>query len=688
LTWFKYLKKMYHLIFFLTLIGCSLGLLFGRFLGPRVVSVITTSFVAIVALLSILSVNLVGMEGAPVYVKLMPWITSELLVVNWALQFDSLTVVMLVVVTVVSTLVHLYSISYMSADPHSIRFMSYLSLFTFFMIVLVTGDNYLQLFVGWEGVGLASYLLINFWYTRYQANKSAMKAMIVNRVGDVGVVLGMLSLFYICRSIDFATVFSSIPLIRLENSSYTLINIGDFYFDAITLISIFFLIGAVGKSAQIGLHTWLPDAMEGPTPVSALIHAATMVTAGVFLIIRSSLIFEYAPEALIVVTFVGALTAFFAATTGVLQNDIKKVIAYSTCSQLGYMIFVCGLSSYNTSLFHLANHAFFKALLFLGAGAIIHSLHDEQDMRRMGALVKLLPFTYTIMLIGSLSLMGFPFLTGFYSKDLILEIAYGKFTLSANFAYWLGTISAFFTSFYSFRLIYMTFLAKPNESLPILNNVHEAPILMVIPFVILAFGSIFIGYITKDMFVGFGTDFWNNAIFILPQNYTAIDAEFLPYYIKLIPVICSLFGATVAFILYRYFTRFAYDLQFDFPNVHRFLNQKWYFDAVYNEFIAQKFMYFGYNISFKTLDRGFVELFGPYGIVQAIGSVATRVSGLQTGLIYHYSFIFIFALTVLLFILFGAVILNTPSSFGTLLLPAESIIDLRLALIFLFTLFV
>ncbi|XP_065850278.1 NADH-ubiquinone oxidoreductase chain 5 [Euphorbia lathyris] len=398
---------------------------------------------------------------------------------------------MLIVVTFISSLVHLYSISYMSEDPHSPRFMCYLSIFTFFMPMLVTGDNSLQFFLGWEGVGLASYLLIHFWFTRLQADKAAIKAMLVNRVGDFGLAPGISGRFTLFQIVDFSTIFAraSAPINSWISCNMRL--------NAISLICILLLIGAVGKSAQIGLHTWSPDAMEGPTPVSALIHAATMVTAGVFMIARCSPLFEYSPTALIVITFAGAMTSFLAATTGILQNDLKRVIAYSTCSQLGYMIFACGISNYSVSVFHLMNHAFFKALLFLSAGSVIHAMSDEQDMRKMGGLASSFPFTYAMMLMGSLSLIGFPFLTGFYSKDVILELAYTKYTISGNFAFWLGSVSVLFTSYYSFRSLFLTFLVPTNSFGRDIVRCHDAPIPMAIPLILLALGSLFVGYLAK-----------------------------------------------------------------------------------------------------------------------------------------------------------------------------------------------
>jgi len=461
---------MYLTILFLPLLGFLLAASGGRFFGWRGTPLITTFCVFLSSLFSFIAFYEVGIAGSPCYIQLAPWFTSEFFDATWGFMFDSLTVVMLVVVTFVSTLVHIYSISYMSEDPHLPRFMSYLSIFTFFMLMLVTADNFIQLFFGWEGVGLASYLLINFWYTRLQANKSAIKAMLVNRVGDFGLALGIIATFSLFKSVDFATVFACSA--HFAETSFIFFHLE---WHALSLICALLFVGAVGKSAQLGLHTWLPDAMEGPTPVSALIHAATMVTAGVFMIARCSPLFEQAPQTLILVTVTGALTAFFAATTGVVQNDLKRVIAYSTCSQLGYMVFACGISQYAVGVFHLMNHAFFKALLFLSAGAVIHALADEQDMRKMGGTIKVLPFTYSMMFIGSLALIGFPFLTGFYSKDVILEVAYAKYTVAGTFTYWLGAVSALFTSYYSFRLLFLTFIGPVNSLKDSLKHVHDAP---------------------------------------------------------------------------------------------------------------------------------------------------------------------------------------------------------------------
>jgi len=641
---------MYLSIIFFPLIGSFCASFLGRFLGKQGAAIVTTALIALSAMFSFVIFFEVVLSHSICVITLFSWMESNVLNVYWGFLFDSLTAVMLVVVTFISSLVHLYSIGYMSQDPHLPRFMSYLSLFTFFMLILVTADNYVQLFVGWEGVGLASYLLINFWYTRIQANKAAMKAMIVNRIGDFGISLAIALLFFVFQTLDFSIIFNVIPTIIHENFIFF-----GFSINKVTLISILIFIGAIGKSAQIGLHTWLPDAMEGPTPVSALIHAATMVTAGVFVVLRSSPILEYSNFALFVITLFGCLTAFMAATIGVVQNDIKKVIAYSTCSQLGYMIFACGLSNYTISLFHLMNHAFFKALLFLSAGSVIHAISDEQDMRKMGGLVKVIPITYIMIVIGSLALMGFPFLTGFYSKDILLELSFGTYYFTGIFAYWLGIISAFFTAFYSIRLIYLTFLKITNADKDIISAAHESDMLIMLPLFILAFGSIFVGFLAKDLFLGIGVDTWNHALFQLVSHNSSIEAEFLSFYIKLIPLIFSLAGVFLAIILYD-----VYEIKFVnlvyYKNLYyfySFFSKKWYFDIIYNHFIVRKILYFGYNISFKQIDRGLIELLGPLGITRLISVISKQISSLQTGLIYHYAFTIILGVSffILLYIM-------------------------------------
>ena len=462
----------------------------------------------------------------------------------------------------------------------------------------------------------------------------------------------MLGVFYIFKTFNYSVLFALVPFYAAEiNSSFTILN---FEVDVLTFICIFFFIGAVGKSAQLGLHTWLPDAMEGPTPVSALIHAATMVTAGVFLIARCSPLFEYSPTALVIVTAFGAMTAFFAATTALVQNDLKRVIAYSTCSQLGYMVFACGTSNYSVGVFHLANHAFFKALLFLSAGSVIHALGDEQDMRKMGGLIKLIPFTYAMMFIGSISLMGFPFLTGFYSKDAILELAFGKFTISSHFAYWLGAVSASLTSFYSLRLLFLTFINKTNAYRVSIQNVHDLPKIMGYPLFILVFGSIFVGYLTKDMIIGVGTNFWENALFVLPKNLVIFDAEFLPVYIKLIPVIFSLFGSFCSYLIYVALSpKFIYLIKTSKLGLlfYNFFNRKWYFDKVYNELINQQVLDLGYYKTYKLIDRGIIEILGPFGISRLFYTKPLKLNFLQTGLIYHSIFVMLVSsITLLVFI--------------------------------------
>nr|YP_009495517.1 NADH dehydrogenase subunit 5 [Psammoneis japonica]AWQ64247.1 NADH dehydrogenase subunit 5 [Psammoneis japonica] len=646
---------MYLLLIFLPLIGSCIAGLFGRKLGSIGSSLISTGCLMLSFLISIFVFYEVALVGCCTYIKLITWIDSEVLNVDWGFMFDSLTVLMCCVVTFVSSLVHLYSTEYMSHDPHLSRFMSYLSLFTFFMLILVTADNFVQMFVGWEGVGLCSYLLINFWFTRIQANKAAIKAMIMNRIGDFGLVLGILSIFIFYKAVDYATVFAITPFF-----SDAKINFLNFDLHLLTVIGFFLFVGAVGKSAQLGLHTWLPDAMEGPTPVSALIHAATMVTAGVFLIARSSPLYEYAGIILEFITIMGAATAFFAATVGLLQNDLKRVIAYSTCSQLGYMVFACGLSNYSVGIFHLANHAFFKALLFLGAGSVIHAVADEQDMRKMGGLKNLVPFTYSMMVIGSLALIGFPFLTGFYSKDLILEVAYGKYTAHGHFSYYLGTFGAFLTAFYSTRLVYLTFLSKPNGYKTVISNAYDSSYQICLALACLAVPSMFIGFYMKDMIVGLGTDFWGTAIYVQPSNMNMFDAEFIDSFYKLLPVKLSLLGTALAFLLYTFQSKLLFQVKTSFvgKKIYNFLNKKWFFDKVYNEFVGQFFFKFGYSLTYKVVDRGIFEILGPHGLSTVISKKALNLYKLQTGYLYHYTFIILTGSTLLvgsrqLWLLFG-----------------------------------
>ena len=563
-------------------------------------------------------------------INLGSWIISGKLSIDWTFLFDTFNTTMLLVVNIISLCVHIYSLEYMKNDPHLSRFMSYLSLFTFFMIILVTGTNFVILFLGWEGVGLCSYLLINFWFTRITANKAAIKALIMNRIGDFGLTLGLTMIFHLFQSLDFSVIFALIPY--FYNKTIVILN-WNFYYT--NLISLLLFIGAMGKSAQIGLHTWLPDAMEGPTPVSALIHAATMVTAGVFLIIKCSPLFEYTPTILSLLVFVGALTAFFGATVGLAQNDIKKIIAYSTCSQLGYMIFSCGLSHYHVSFFHLSNHAFFKALLFLSAGSLIHALSNEQDLRKYGGLQFLLPITSIVMIAGSLALAGIPFLSGFYSKDLILEISFGTYSISSRCAYILGIFTAILTSIYSYRIFILSFVSQPQFPRLFFNKIHESPILMTFPLVVLAILSILIGYVTKDLFIGLGSDFWKNAIFIHPVHYNQIDAEFIPQIYKLLPFLCSLLILFLVTLFYEYNIMFE---SIVIKHFYIFINQKWYFDVIYNKLIAIPFLSFAYKIIYKGIDKGCLELLGPTGIFNMISYVSSLIKRLHIGELQWYAY--------------------------------------------------
>ena len=646
---------MYLILVFLPFIGSCLAGLFGRFLGSWGSAIITTSCLFISFLISLFAFYEVGLVGCFVYIKLATWINSEVLNVDWGFMFDSLTVTMCVVVTFISFLVHLYSTEYMSHDPHLARFMSYLSLFTFFMLILVTADNFVQMFVGWEGVGLCSYLLINFWFTRIQANKAAIKAMLINRIGDFCLLIGIMLIFVYFKAVDYATVAVLSPFFKGK-----VINFLNFDVDLLSIICIFLFLGAVGKSAQLGLHTWLPDAMEGPTPVSALIHAATMVTAGVFLLTRTSFIYEHVPGVLGFITVMGALTAFFASTTGLVQNDMKRVIAYSTCSQLGYMVFACGLSNYSVGMFHLSNHAFFKALLFLGAGSVIHAVNDEQDMRKMGGLKNLIPFTYAMIVIGSLALIGFPFLTGFYSKDLILEVAYGKYTTLGYFSYILGTVGAFLTAFYSTRLLYLTFLSKPTGHRKVICYAYDSGPQITIALGCLAIPSMFVGYYTKDMIVGVGSQFFGTAIYVNMQNLNLFDAEFIPTFYKTLPVNLSLLGFFSAFILYNFRSDILFKLKTSFigKKLYSFLNRKWFFDKIYNEYFGQFFFKFGYSISYKFIDRGIFEILGPTGLSSLALRVSNNLHKMQSGNIYHYTLIILVGITLLfglrqLWLMFG-----------------------------------
>jgi len=636
---------VYLVLVFLTFISSFTVGFFGRIFGFYGSAMLSTSCLVLAFFISTIIFYEVGFIGCFSFIKLVPWMNSETLNIDWGFMFDSLTAVMCCVVTFISCLVHLYSTEYMGHDPHLPRFMSYLSLFTFFMLILVTADNFVQMFVGWEGVGLCSYLLINFWYTRIQANKAAIKAMLMNRIGDFSLIIGIILIFIYYKSLDYATVAALTPFLKTDVASFLNFNV-----NLPTIVGIFLFIGAVGKSAQLGLHTWLPDAMEGPTPVSALIHAATMVTAGVFLLARSSFIYEFSYSILGYIAIVGALTAFCASTIGLVQNDLKRVIAYSTCSQLGYMVFACGLSNYSTGVFHLSNHAFFKALLFLSAGSIIHAVNDEQDMRKMGGLRLLLPFTYCMVVIGSLALIGFPFLTGFYSKDLILELAFSKYSYFGYFSYFLGTVGAFLTAFYSTRLLCLTFLSEPSGHRSVIPFAADVPNAITLVLGILAIPSIFIGFYSKDLIVGLGTEFFGTAIFTPLENNNIFDAEFVSLFYKLLPVILSLIGATSSFLLYSFQYRILFRIKMSFlgKKIYNFFNRKWFFDKIYNEYFGQFFFKFGYSVSYKFIDRGIFELLGPTGLSFVTTNIGSEFYKKQTGYMYHYSYSVLISLTILL----------------------------------------
>jgi NADH-ubiquinone oxidoreductase chain 5 len=656
---------MYLSILVLPLLGSIVSGFLGRKIGVTGSHIITCTSLIISSILAGVAFYEVGICNSPVSIKFISWIDSEFMYVSWGFLFDSLTVSMLIPVLFVSSLVHIYSISYMGEDPHNQRFFSYLSLFTFFMLVLVTGDNYLIMFIGWEGIGISSYLLINFWFTRIQANKSAILALTMNRVGDMFLSVAFFAIFWLFGNIDYATVFSIAPFINET---------------AITTIGILLLLAAMGKSAQIGLHSWLPGSMEGPTPVSALIHAATLVTAGVYLLMRSSPLIEYGPTALIVIMWVGAITAFFAATCGLLQNDLKRIVAFSTISQMGYLFMAVGLSQYNVALFHLVNHAFFKALLFLAAGAVIHAMSDQQDVRKLGGLINFLPFTYTAILIGSMSLMALPWLTGFYSKDLIIELAYAQYQFSGNAGYWLGTLTAILTAFYSFRLISLVFLSYPNAPKNDYLHSHEASNAVVIPLFVLSLFSIFFGYIFADLFVGVGTDFFGNSLFIHPLHITLIEAEFsLPLLFKLLPTIGSVFAAVLALFLYHQTPHFVIDLTNSSigKTLYQFFNGKYLIDILYNNFIINAGLQIGYNIS-KILDRGIIELVGPYGLSNVLTNTGNNVAKLDTGVVTSYALYIVLGLITLLFLTFAPVLLNISPE-GII----SQVSELRLIIIYL-----
>ena len=629
-----------YLIIFLPLLGSIISGLFGKYIGSRNSEIITSLFVSISAILSFIIFYKVLNQDYTNNLNIFTWINSGTLNVSWSIDIDALSSVMLVVVTLVSSLVHIYSIGYMSDDPHKQRFMSYLSLFTFSMLMLVTSDNFLQLFFGWEGVGLCSYFLIGFWFRKESANAAAIKAFIVNRVGDFGFALGIFLIFYLFGTVNYDEVFELVPSIINNDLSFLGINV-----NAINLICVLLFIGAMGKSAQIFLHTWLPDAMEGPTPVSALIHAATMVTAGVFLVVRCSPIFEYSPLALNLVTIIGMSTAFFAATIALVQDDIKKIIAYSTCSQLGYMFFAAGVGAYNVAMFHLFTHAFFKALLFLGSGSVIHSFKNEQNINAMGGVWKKLPYTWALMVIGTLALTGFPFLSGFYSKDAIIEFAYLSGSSTGYFAAGIGIFTAFLTSIYSWRLMFKTFHGNYNNKNIDSSSMHESPLIMIIPLIILAIGAIFSGFLFKDLFIGVDSsgNFWKDSIFFLEP----LSNDHPPlWFIVFTPilVILSIPTAYYFFIINKKFTNEI--VKGNLP-LYNFLKNKWYFDEIYEYLFVKPSKKIGLYF-WKKIDLRFIDRFGPDGISSLIKIISSITVKFQNGFIYHYAFVMLLGFSALL----------------------------------------
>ena len=634
---------LYQAIVFLPLLGAAVAGLLSVRQQHLPAEIVTVVGVCASFLLSCFAFYHVALLHNPVTLDVARWINSADFVANWSFRFDTLTAVMLIVVTSVSSCVHIYSIGYMHHDKARARFMSYLSLFTFAMLMLVTSDNLLQLFFGWEGVGVASYLLIGFWYHKPSAHKAAMKAFIVNRVGDFGFALGIFVIFYLFGSIEFDDIFSNAS----DFSNTSIVFLG-FELPALEVAAILLFIGAMGKSAQLGLHTWLPDAMEGPTPVSALIHAATMVTAGVFLVCRLSPVIEYAPFALDVITVVGALTAIFAATIGMTQFDIKRVIAYSTCSQLGYMFFAAGVSAYPAAMFHLTTHAFFKALLFLGAGSVIHALSDEQDLRNMGGIWRKIPITYSLMWIGSLALAGFPFFAGYYSKDMILEVAWASDRFTGQMAFWLGCAAALLTAFYSWRLLIMAFHGKPRCSAEVFEHVHESPPIMILPLIPLAFGAIFAGWFGYQSFVGYDMSyFWGDSLFILPEHHAMEEAHHVAEWVKRLPVILAASGVGLAIIAYLIIPSLPARVVSMARPIHTLFFNKWFFDELYDLLFVRASVRFGRFLWVKG-DKQTIDAFGPDGLSGLVLNGSNKLSKLQSGYVYHYAFAMMIGVVMLL----------------------------------------
>ena len=624
----------------LPLIASIISGFFGKFIGDRTSEILTSLLVSISAVFSAIVLYEVIQNQYEDNILIATWINSGSLNVNWSMKIDALSAVMLVVVTSVSALVHIYSIGYMSHDPHKPRFMAYLSLFTFAMLMLVTSDNFIQLFFGWEGVGLCSYFLIGFWFKKETANAAAIKAFVVNRVGDFGFALGIFLIFYLFGTVNYSEVFEQIPTIIDKDLVFLGINI-----NAIDLICLLLFIGAMGKSAQIFLHTWLPDAMEGPTPVSALIHAATMVTAGVFLVVRCSPIYEYSELALNIITIVGMSTAFFAATVALVQTDIKKIIAYSTCSQLGYMFFAAGVGAYNVAMFHLFTHAFFKALLFLGSGSVIHAFKDEQNINNMGGVWKKLPYTYGLMIIGTLALTGFPFLSGFYSKDAIIEFAYLKGNTTGYYAAGIGILTAFLTSIYSWRLIFKTFHGEYNNTKIKIEDTHESPLVMLVPLILLAIGAIFAGFAFKELFIGYGglNYFWEDSIFFLKP----LSTEHPPFWFLILTPTLVIISIPISFYLFLKNKNLPEQIANVNKPLYQFLINKWYFDELYEVLFVKPSKKFGLFL-WKFFDLKIIDGFGPDGISEIIKRFSIKANKFQSGFIYQYAFVMLLGFSALL----------------------------------------
>ena len=631
---------MEYLILFLPLFASIISGFFGKLIGDKISQILTSLFVSISAILSLVIFYKVVNEGYVNNLIIATWINSGSLNANWSINVDALSSVMLVVVTMISSLVHIYSIGYMSHDSHKPRFMSYLSLFTFAMLTLVTSDNFIQLFFGWEGVGLCSYFLIGFWFKKQSANAAAIKAFLVNRVGDFGFALGIFLIFYIFGTVNYNEVFQKIPEILDKELVFIGINI-----NAVDLICLLLFLGAMGKSAQIFLHTWLPDAMEGPTPVSALIHAATMVTAGVFLVVRCSPIYEYSELALSIITIVGMATAFFAASVALVQTDIKKIIAYSTCSQLGYMFFAAGVGAYNVAMFHLFTHAFFKALLFLGSGSVIHSFKDEQNINLMGGVWKKLPYTWVLMIIGTLALTGFPFLSGFYSKDAIIEFAYLRGNTAGYFAAGIGMFTALLTSIYSWRLLFKTFHGNYNNKKLNISSMHESPMVMIIPLIILAIGAIFSGFLFKDLFIGIesSSNFWKNSIFFLEP----LSHDHPPSWFILLTPILVILSIPIAYYIFIKNIKISNNIVNGNLPLYNFLKNKWYFDELYDYLFVNPSKKIGLYF-WKKIDSRFIDRFGPDGISALIKNISLLAVKFQNGFIYHYAFVMLLGFSALL----------------------------------------